>query len=63
ELMVGSKEMKELIDKKEQMLKAISKLEDDREAGILDEELYGEMVGIYKKQTIEILREIDRIKE
>ncbi len=58
-----SKEMRELLLKKERMLKAISKLEDDRETGVLDEELYEEMVGVYKKQTIEILKEIDRIKE
>jgi hypothetical protein len=57
-----SPELSKLIARKEKILKAINKLEDDRESGVLDEELYKEMVGTYKKQAIEILEMIDEIK-
>jgi len=56
-------ELKKLMVKKEKILKAINKLEDDKEAGIIDDELYEEMAGTYKKQAIEIMRNIDHLRE
>ncbi len=58
-----SPEMKKLLVKKEKILNAINKLEDDRNSGDLDEEMYKEMAGTYKKQAIEILKKIDILKE
>ncbi len=58
-----SPEMEKLLAKKEKILKAINKLEEDRKSGDLDEDLYEEMVGTYKKQAIEILKKIDILKE
>jgi hypothetical protein len=58
-----SQELKRLQAKKEKILKAINKLEDDREAGIIDDELYDEMAGTYKKQAIEIMQSIDQVRE
>jgi len=40
-----------------------NKLEDDKEAGIIDDELYEEMTGTYKKQAIEIMQSIDQLRE
>jgi hypothetical protein len=56
-------ELNMLIARKEKILKAINRLEEDKESGRLDPELYEEMVGAYKKQAIEILEKIDELKE
>jgi hypothetical protein len=58
-----SPELKKLMNKKEKILKAIKKLEEDKEAGVLDEDLFDEMSAAYKKQAIEILQKIDQVRE
>jgi hypothetical protein len=57
-----SPELEKLYNKKEKILKAIKKLEEDKKAGNIDEELYEEMIPVYKKQAIDILKKIDNQK-
>lgn len=60
---VESLELEKLMNKKEKILKAIKKLDEDKEAGVLDKDLYDEMSAAYKKQAIEILKKIDHVRE
>lgn len=58
-----SPELNELFKKKEAILKAINKLEEDKESGIITKELYNDMMPVYKRQAVEILEKIDKFEE
>jgi hypothetical protein len=58
-----SPELQKLLTKKDRILKAIKKLEDDLDAGEIDEDLFEEMSKAYKKQAVEILKKIDQVRE
>lgn len=55
-----SNEKKKLLERKQNLLKAIKKLDKDFEAGILDEEVYRELRADYKRKTVDIMKELDQ---
>ncbi|MCK5561068.1 MAG: hypothetical protein KAJ51_10760, partial [Thermoplasmata archaeon] len=58
-----SPELNELLKKKEAILNAINKLEEDKASGTITKDLYDDMMPVYKGQAVEILEKIDNLKE
>jgi len=54
-----SKKIQELEVKKEAVMNAIKKLDDDRRSGIIEDDLYQDMKDTYKKKAIGLLKKID----
>jgi hypothetical protein len=48
-----------LTQKKEGLLKALKKLDSDYKEGLLDEDVYSDLKGNYKKKTIDVMKQID----
>jgi uncharacterized protein YneF (UPF0154 family) len=58
----GNNERGELLVRKENILKAIRRLDADLEEGLLTEEAHGDLKAKYKKEAIEIMKELDRTR-
>lgn len=58
-----SKTILELEEKKETILSAIEKLDNDKDAGIIDKDLHKELMKAYKKKAVDILKKIDSERE
>lgn len=54
-------QIENLKQKKEGLLKAIKKLDEDFEEGLLDEETHKELKGSYKKKAAEIMKQMDTL--
>jgi hypothetical protein len=59
----SEKRIEELTYKKKTMLKTISQLESDYKNGEIPKELYDELSSGYKKEAVNILKELDQLKK
>ncbi len=60
---VGEGSVEELEDKKEKLLQAIKRVEREHEEGLISEEEHGRLTAMYRKRAIEIMKELEKLKE
>jgi flagellar biosynthesis/type III secretory pathway M-ring protein FliF/YscJ len=59
----SEKKIKELKEQKEKILSSIKRVEQEYKDNIISKEDYEQLRGAYKKRAVNILKEIDRLKE